>query len=168
MLSWLFSSKETQQKSSYRKSALKTLKTKQVSATDKNKKTSKKSIPSAIRQQVWLTYNGKKYETDCYVSWCKNKITCFNFHVGHDIPESKAGTLHISNLRPICSNCNLSMGNKYSIKEWNATQDKPWNWTSLPWKAITSTTTVVVGTGSYVAYGVYNWMYPPESSSWFS
>jgi len=34
----------------------------------------KKKIPKAIREQVWLTYNGKRYERKCYVYWCKNII----------------------------------------------------------------------------------------------
>ena len=78
----------------------------------------KKSIPKAIRQQVWIYYFGKKFEHSCYIPWCRNKITVFNFHVGHNIPESKGGTLSIQNLRPICSNCNLSMSNNYTITEW--------------------------------------------------
>jgi 5-methylcytosine-specific restriction endonuclease McrA len=53
------------------------------------------------------------------VSWCDNIINVFNFQVGHDIPESKGGTLDIDNLKPICGNCNLSMSNNYSIKEWS-------------------------------------------------
>lgn len=43
----------------------------------------------------------------------------FNFHVGHNIPESKGGDMVLENLRPICQGCNLSMGNNYSIDEWN-------------------------------------------------
>jgi len=76
-------------------------------------------IPKRIRELVWTTHNGKVFSHDCYVTWCHNKINVFNFQVGHDIPESKGGTLDIDNLKPICSNCNHSMGNKYTIKEWN-------------------------------------------------
>ena len=75
-------------------------------------------IPRALREQVWLQYLGKKYETDCYIRWCKNNINVFDFHVGHNIPESKGGLTVLENLRPICSRCNLSMGNNYSIDEW--------------------------------------------------
>jgi hypothetical protein len=67
---------------------------------------------------VWNTYNDEKYSSKCYVSWCNNIINVFNYQVGHDIPESKGGTLDLSNLKPICGNCNLSMGNKYTITEW--------------------------------------------------
>ena len=79
----------------------------------------KKQIRKAIRDQVWLEYFGKCYEHKCSIIWCKNIILVTNFHAGHIIPESKGGKTSIENLRPICSNCNLSMGNCYSIIEWN-------------------------------------------------
>ena len=78
----------------------------------------KETIPKRIRELVWTTNNSDFFSTKCYVTWCENKINVFNFQVGHDIPESKGGTLDIDNLKPICSNCNLSMGNKYTITEW--------------------------------------------------
>ena len=78
----------------------------------------KSRIPKAIREQCWLNIMGKVYQKPCYIDWCNNKINVFDFHVGHDIPESKGGTLNINNLKPICSRCNLSMGNRYTIKEW--------------------------------------------------
>jgi 5-methylcytosine-specific restriction endonuclease McrA len=80
---------------------------------------SKAKIPRALREQVWLMSVGPKYETKCNVHWCTNRINVFDFHVGHNIPESKGGTLDIKNLQPICSRCNLSMGNQYSIEQWN-------------------------------------------------
>jgi hypothetical protein len=76
------------------------------------------SLPKRIREVVWNTYNGETYSSKCYVPWCSNMINVFNYQVGHDIPESKGGTYDIGNLRPICSNCNLSMGNKWTIQEW--------------------------------------------------
>ena len=78
-----------------------------------------KGLPKAVREQVWIKHNGKVFEDKCYVSWCTNKINVFNFQVGHDIPRSKGGSDKLSNLKPICSNCNLSMGNSYTIKQWN-------------------------------------------------
>jgi 5-methylcytosine-specific restriction endonuclease McrA len=75
-------------------------------------------IPCALREQVWVSYIGKKYSSKCYVRWCKNEINVFDFHVGHNVPESKNGPTVLENLRPICSRCNLSMSNVYSIDEW--------------------------------------------------
>ena len=71
--------------------------------------TRKQNIPKAVREQCWLTTVGKKYECKCYIPWCNNTMTVFDFHVGHDIPESKGGTLDIQNLKAICSRCNQSM-----------------------------------------------------------
>ena len=85
----------------------------------KSKPIPKVNIPKRIRELVWTTYNGEIFTHKCYVSWCNNNINVFNFQVGHDIPESKGGTLAIDNLKPICGNCNLSMSNKYSITEWS-------------------------------------------------
>lgn len=79
----------------------------------------KDTIPRALREQVWIKYIGKKYEVPCTVIWCINTISTFDFHVGHNIPESIGGSTNIENLRPICSRCNLSMGSRYSIDEWN-------------------------------------------------
>ena len=82
--------------------------------------TKKKNIPKAIREQVWIQSFGKIFEHKCYISWCNNEINVFDFHVGHDKPESEGGTLDVSNLKPICARCNLSMSNNYTIKQWNA------------------------------------------------
>tara|TARA_R110000744_G_scaffold68421_1_gene139159 strand:- start:1446 stop:1736 length:291 start_codon:yes stop_codon:yes gene_type:complete len=82
------------------------------------KKVKKANIPKAIKEQVWLKSFGEVFKTSCYINWCDNIINVFDFHVGHNIPESKGGTLDIFNLRPICARCNLSMGNKYTIEEW--------------------------------------------------
>jgi 5-methylcytosine-specific restriction endonuclease McrA len=79
----------------------------------------KATIPKALREQVWITNVGPAFQTKCLVTWCQNKITVFDFEVGHNIPESKGGTLEIRNLRPICSRCNKSMSDNYTIDEWN-------------------------------------------------
>ena len=79
----------------------------------------KDKIPKALREQVWITYLGKKFSTKCTVVWCTNRISAFDFQVGHNIPESKGGSLAINNLRPICARCNLSMSDNYSIDQWN-------------------------------------------------
>lgn len=78
----------------------------------------KERIPKALREQVWVKYSGKRFQRKCYIPWCKNTMNVFDFHVGHNLPESKGGTLEIGNLRPICARCNLSMSDSYSISEW--------------------------------------------------
>ena len=78
----------------------------------------KTKIPKAIREQCWIDSMGKNFESTCYIPWCKNRINVFDFHVGHDIPESKGGNLDIKNLKPICARCNLSMSDNYTIQEW--------------------------------------------------
>ena len=93
---------------------------------NKNKKKTKKkshkkvTIPKAIREQCWIQVFGKEFQHKCYISWCENNINVFDFHVGHDKPESRGGTLDISNLKPICARCNLSMSNNYTIGQWDA------------------------------------------------
>jgi 5-methylcytosine-specific restriction endonuclease McrA len=79
----------------------------------------KKKIPKALKEQVWLKYNGNKFNGVCAVRWCTNIITPFTFETGHNIPESKGGATDIGNLRPICSKCNKSMGDSYTIDEFS-------------------------------------------------
>lgn len=89
---------------------------------NKNKKNQfykKATIPKAIREQCWTKSFGEVFKHSCYINWCDNEISVFDFHVGHDQPESKGGTLSVDNLKPICARCNLSMSNNYTITEWN-------------------------------------------------
>jgi len=79
----------------------------------------KKTIPKALKEQVWLKWCGRNFEAKCLVKWCANKITVFDWEAGHNIPESKGGETTLDNLIPICSRCNKSMSNNYTIEEWN-------------------------------------------------
>ena len=83
------------------------------------KKKRKQKIPLAVKQNVWVTNFGEVYKHKCYVDWCHRVMTVFEFEVGHNIPESKGGTLDLNNLRPICHQCNIGMGNQYTIDEWS-------------------------------------------------
>ena len=78
----------------------------------------KQKIPIALRQACWVRQFGETYRHKCFVDWCHRKITCFDFEVGHNLPESKGGTLDLDNLRPICRQCNIGMGNMYTIDQW--------------------------------------------------
>lgn len=82
-------------------------------------KFAKKGIPKALKNTVWLTYVGKKFESKCHVKWCKTIIDPFTFEAGHNIPESKGGDTSVANLRPICAQCNKSMGNRFTIDEFS-------------------------------------------------
>jgi len=102
-----------------------------VNKKQKKKKYRKATIPKAIREQCWIQVFGEKFKEKCYINWCENEINVFDFHVGHDKPESEGGTLDVSNLKPICARCNLSMSNNYTIKQWNDLNGKqkkcfPW------------------------------------------
>jgi len=85
-----------------------------------NQQQRKATIPAAVREQIWLRENGKVYEAKCPVSWCHNTINVYDFESGHNIPESKGGKTTPDNLIPICSRCNKSMGNRYTIAEWSS------------------------------------------------
>jgi 5-methylcytosine-specific restriction endonuclease McrA len=78
----------------------------------------KERIPVALREAVWIHRQGRVFEGKCLTTWCPNIITVFDFQCGHDIPESKGGLLTLDNLYPLCSRCNLSMGDRYNYKEW--------------------------------------------------
>ena len=75
-------------------------------------------LPKALREQIWLHYIGKKYSSKCLIKWCNNEINVFDFHIGHNVPASKGGTICMENLLPICARCNLSMSNNYTIDQW--------------------------------------------------
>jgi hypothetical protein len=78
-------------------------------------KKKKKPISSTIKKLVWNTNIGEeKGKSKCLC--CKStEITQMSFHCGHIIAESNGGETIVSNLKPICQNCNSSMG----IKDMN-------------------------------------------------
>lgn len=81
-------------------------------------------IPRAVREQLWLKTYGETFKNKCSVSWCNNIINVFDFTSGHNIPKSRGGSNSLDNLKPICSRCNLSMSNKYTIDEWEEKYEK--------------------------------------------
>jgi len=60
------------------------------------------------RDKLWINYNGDTMFGKCYC--CGISINNKNFTVGHVIARALGGSDELSNLRPICSNCNSSMG----------------------------------------------------------
>ena len=95
------------------------------SAPTTSTSTRKATIPKALREQVWCERFGRAFVHKCSTRWCSNSITVFDFQIGHNIPESKGGTLSIANLIPLCSRCNLSMSNTYSFTEWERLSAPP-------------------------------------------
>jgi hypothetical protein len=95
-------------------------KTKEIAETPKNLKVEsiknpivskkKQTIPHHIKTLVWNVHIGEKVaEAKCLC--CKvTSISIRHFHCGHYISEKNGGDLTVTNLRPICANCNLSMG----------------------------------------------------------
>ena len=85
---------------------------KQKEIKEKKPKTKKKSISSTIKKLVWNTNIGEDIgKAKCLC--CKSTdITQLSFNCGHIIAEANGGDTIVSNLRPICQNCNSSMGTK--------------------------------------------------------
>ncbi len=71
-------------------------------------------IPQSIRHKVWETYMGNYFRTQCPVCDC-NEISVGNFECGHVVSRAKCGLVTVDNLRPICGECNNSMGTQNLI-----------------------------------------------------
>lgn len=70
----------------------------------------RKKIPKQIKTLVWNKYIGSDVAEAPCVSCRTAKISNRSFHCGHVVAESKGGDMNINNLRPICPDCNGSMG----------------------------------------------------------
>jgi len=70
----------------------------------------KKRIPASLKKATWDTWIGASIgEVKC--PCCKHQhIRQLEFHCGHVIAEAFGGQTNVQNLRPICAQCNLSMG----------------------------------------------------------
>ena len=106
-----------------------------VEIKKEKKQNLKKKISRPLRRKVWNTHIGvDKGQTKC---WCCKEVTLDqggDWEAGHIIStanllkEGKEDDISVSNLRPICSSCNKSMGsqnmNDY-IKEYYP-QNQSW------------------------------------------
>ena len=68
----------------------------------------KLTIPKKLKEECWISQFGQAFTGLCYS--CCDTIKITSFHTGHVVSEYDGGTIHISNLRPICQSCNLSSG----------------------------------------------------------
>lgn len=78
----------------------------------KEDKPKKKAIPSTIKKLVWNTNIGEDIGKAKCVCCKSTDITQISFNCGHVISEHNGGETKVSNLKPICQNCNSSMGTK--------------------------------------------------------
>ena len=76
------------------------------------KSVKKQTISATIKKLVWNMHIGEEIGKAKCVCCKSSYISQMSFHCGHIIAESKGGEMIVSNLRPICQNCNSSMGNK--------------------------------------------------------
>ena len=81
-------------------------------------KKTRKSIPKTVKSDTWNKYIGREKgigKCEC----CSNEIDSKNFECGHVKSVKDGGEETLDNLRPICSECNKSMGaeNLYKFKE---------------------------------------------------
>ena len=83
----------------------------------------KKSIPKSLKKKVWDKWIGPNIgRTKCLC--CKHEeVRQIEFHCGHIIAEVNGGETNVENLRPICAQCNLSMGSM-SMDEFRKTYFK--------------------------------------------
>jgi len=85
---------------------------KKIDNNDKDKKLvyKKKKISATLKRLVWNKWIGE--EIGKFKCLCCNSIDIYqlSFNCGHIIPECKGGETKLTNLKPICQNCNSSMG----------------------------------------------------------
>jgi hypothetical protein len=69
-------------------------------------------IPLNIKKLVWNKYIGEEIgKAKCYC--CRfTDIVQISFHCGHIVSNNNGGNTEVENLRPICQNCNSSIGSK--------------------------------------------------------
>jgi hypothetical protein len=72
----------------------------------------RQGIPKKVKSDVWSAHavNPHARQTPCYV--CGVDIDCMHFTCGHVVASAQGGGDTVDNLRPICSPCNLSMGQR--------------------------------------------------------
>jgi hypothetical protein len=72
----------------------------------------KRKIPACVKNCVWDKFIGICAGTGTCFCCSTEPITRGNFHCGHVLSEATGGTATVDNLRPICPNCNSSMGTR--------------------------------------------------------
>ena len=70
----------------------------------------KRNIPKRVKDLSWEKWVGKDVATHACLCCEKAEIRMNSFHCGHVVAEVHGGLTEPDNLRPICADCNLSMG----------------------------------------------------------
>ena len=83
-----------------------------TSEKDETKKKKKKPIAATIKRLVWNTNIGEDIGKSKCMCCNSTDITQMSFNCGHIVAEANGGDTIVSNLKPICQNCNSSMGTK--------------------------------------------------------
>ena len=110
--------KEIKEQKEDKKEEIKEIKKEEIKEIKEDKKeeikksVKKQTISATIKKLVWNMHIGEEIGKAKCVCCKSSYISQMSFHCGHIIAESKGGEMIVSNLRPICQNCNSSMGNK--------------------------------------------------------
>ena len=64
---------------------------------------------------VWNKWYPNSISNICPISNCNSIITNEKYSCGHIIAECRGGETNVTNLRPLCNDCNISMG----INNWD-------------------------------------------------
>jgi 5-methylcytosine-specific restriction endonuclease McrA len=78
----------------------------------KKEKTPKTRISATIKRLVWNANIGEEIGKSKCVCCKTTDITQMSFHCGHVVSEKNGGDTIVSNLKPICQNCNSCMGTR--------------------------------------------------------
>lgn len=100
--------------------------------------TNKKNISKSLKTCIWDTHIGKDMRSAYCICCVNNEIKVENFHAGHIVSENHGGQTDETNLLPVCSLCNLSMGT-VNMDEFVKT-NFPRNYSSFSNRKYTSTT----------------------------
>lgn len=87
-------------------------KIKDIITDDNDKKKKKKPISATIKRLVWNTNIGEDVGKSKCMCCNSTDISQMSFNCGHIVAEANGGDTIVSNLKPICQNCNSSMGIK--------------------------------------------------------
>jgi len=77
--------------------------------SEKQPSSNKNSISSTMKRLVWNINIGEDIGKSKCMCCKTTDITQMSFHCGHVVANAKGGETIVSNLKPICQNCNSSM-----------------------------------------------------------